>query len=79
MKNIYISSTVLCLCPHCLTIKLNFNISKKAYLQPSASKVCELFLVCGGVGGMKLMIRVGFEVRKIEGCAGSANSQEKIY
>ena len=31
MKNIYISSTFLCLCPHWLAIKLNFNISKKAY------------------------------------------------
>ena len=29
VKNIYISSTFVC--PHCLTIKLNFNISKKAY------------------------------------------------
>ena len=25
VKNIYMSSTVLCRCPHCLTIKLNFN------------------------------------------------------
>ena len=23
--------TFLCLCPHCLTIRLNLNISKKAY------------------------------------------------
>ena len=28
---IYISSTFLCLCPHCLTIRLNLNILKKAY------------------------------------------------
>ena len=28
---IYISSTFLCLCPHCLTIRLNLNISKKAW------------------------------------------------
>ena len=28
---IYISSTFLCLCPHCLAIRLNLNISKKAY------------------------------------------------
>ena len=30
---IYISSTFLCLCPRCLTIRLNLNISKKAYSQ----------------------------------------------
>ena len=24
---------IYCFCPHCLTIKLNFNISKKAYYQ----------------------------------------------
>ena len=28
---IYISSTFLCLCHHCLIIRLNLNISKKAY------------------------------------------------
>ena len=31
VKNIYISSTFLCLCPLNLSFKLNFNISKKAY------------------------------------------------
>ena len=30
-KNVYISFTFLCLCPHCLAIKQNFNVSKKAY------------------------------------------------
>ena len=37
----YISSTFLCLCPHCLTIRLNLNISKKAYCLQKTPKKCQ--------------------------------------